>query len=255
MKSQAAYLDDAEAKKTQILRADSAIKAAAAATSEANTLKAKMVKAAADSQRLANEAKSAHLSFLAAQHAAQVMKDKASSIVQQVTLTKSVAQAAAARAAAAKKASDDSAALLAAARKNLADKSVYLQSLIAASAKARAARAAAVATYAVDLQNAHQAAVLDAAKVAAAEGGTHQADALLQAKLAEALSASKKMLLAAQDRDAMHALMVEAQAANAQAMSALDSLEAKAKQSRAAYNAAVEHTLETERAQQQFWKG
>jgi hypothetical protein len=140
----------------QILRADSTIKAAAAATSEANSLKAKMVKAAADSRRLANEAKAAHLSFLAAQRAAQVMKAKASSIVQQVTLTKSVAQAAAA-----KKASDDSSALLAAARKNLADKSVYLQNLIAASAKARAARAAAVATYAAD----HQAAVLDAAKV------------------------------------------------------------------------------------------
>lgn len=255
MKSEATYEEEVNAHKMQMLRADSAIKAATAATIQASALKAKLAKAAAESRRLSNEANAAHDSFLAAQHAALDVKAQESSIVQQVALSKSVAQAAAARAAAAKKAADDSAALLAAAQKNLADSSVHLQSLIAASNKAQAARAAAEATYAADLQSAHHAALLDAAKKAAAEGAEQQANAVLQAKLASALSLSKKMLLAAQDRDTMHALMVEAEDANQQAIAALDALQAKAAQSRAAYLAARQEMLKTGNAQLQFHKG
>jgi len=82
--------------------------------------------------------------------------------------------------------------------------------------------------------------VLDAAREAAADKIAKVADSELHSKLEASLLASKKMLLAAQDRISMQKTLAEADAANAEANAALDVLQAKAAQSRAAFNAAFQ---------------
>jgi hypothetical protein len=238
--SEAILRKDIKTKNVLIARASSAIKAASAATAEAKALKEKLAGATAAAQRLSKEARAAHSTYVVGRRAAETIKIKASSMTKQAGSLLRAAEAAAAKAAAAKQSLRNEEANLAAARKQISANSSSLQKLSAAFAKAQASNEAAKINFEKEYRKAMSAEALDAAKESAAENAAKAADSVLHSSLKASLVANKNMLLAAQNRMSMQAVVTEANEANAEANAALDVLQAKAAQSRAAFNAAFE---------------
>jgi len=127
--SQAVLFSVTKSKNDVVSRADSAIKAASAATAEAKALKEQLARATNASQRLSKEARAAQNAYIAGRRAAEAIKTKASAMTKHAVSLLHAAEAAAAKAAVAKKSLLSEEANLVAARKKMSDNSFSLQKL------------------------------------------------------------------------------------------------------------------------------
>ncbi len=211
-----------------------ASKAAEAASSADNVLKAKLAKAASESQLLSKKADTAHSFYLRAKNEAEIMKSKASETAKMLDAATVTSKAAQLKADSANAFAKLAASSLAESVQALAEKENKYHQLKIDIEHARKARDAAAAAVAKALKGAKATKTLNSAELASAHKAAAAAEAYLKAMVAAAAIASHDLRVADALRLQKQKLALAADAAFEDANGKLKLLQMNASKTRSA---------------------